>query len=96
VLDELAGKVFEAIPYTPVFNATGQPAMSVPLYWTDAGLPIGVQLVGRYADEATLFQVAGQLEEARPWAQRLPPGLAATGSGDRRAAEAAAATRPAS
>jgi len=73
VLDELASKVFEWIPYTPVFNMTGQPAMSVPLWWNGAGLPIGVHLVGRYADEATLIRLGGQLERARPWADRRPP-----------------------
>ncbi len=68
-----AERIYEFIPYTPVFNITGQPAMSVPLYWNPAGLPVGVQLVGRFADEATLFRVAGQLERARPWADRIPP-----------------------
>ena len=77
VLSEMADKAFGFIPYTPLFNVTGQPAMSVPLYWNAAGLPIGTQVVGRFGDEATLFRVAGQLERARPWAGRLPPGLGA-------------------
>ncbi len=75
VLNEMADKAFGFIPYTPLFNITGQPAMSVPLYWNEAGLPIGTQIVGRFGDEATLFRIAGQLERARPWAERLPPGL---------------------
>ncbi|MGH2748186.1 MAG: amidase [Actinomycetota bacterium] len=61
------------IPFTPPFNITGQPAASLPLYWSDGGLPIGVQLVGRPADEATIIRVAAQLEAARPWADRRPP-----------------------
>jgi amidase len=64
---------FSFMPYTPVFNATGQPAMSVPLCWSDAGLPIGMQFAARYGNEATLFRLAGQLERARPWAERRPP-----------------------
>jgi amidase len=71
-IDVLAEHVFEFMPYTPLFNVTGQPAMSVPLYWNDDGLPIGMQFVGRYGDEATLFRLASQLEKAKPWAQRIP------------------------
>ncbi len=60
------------VPFTPLCNATGQPAMSVPLCWNEQNLPIGIQFVGRYGDEATLFRLAAQLEKARPWAQRIP------------------------
>lgn len=60
------------MPNTRIFNLTGQPAMSVPLAWSDDGLPIGVQFVGRMGDEATLFALAGVLERVRPWAQHRP------------------------
>ncbi len=70
----LAARTFAWMPYTPLFNATGQPAMSVPLHWNAAGLPIGMHFAGRFGDEATLLRLAGQLEQARPWAQRRPSG----------------------
>jgi amidase len=74
IIKPLATQTFEFIPWTPVFNVTGQPAMSVPLHWNEAGLPIGMHFVGRWGDEATLFRLAGQLEKARPWADKVPAG----------------------
>ena len=59
-------------PYTAIFNVTGQPAISVPLFHGDDGLPTAVQMAGRPADEATLLSLAAQLEAARPWADRRP------------------------
>lgn len=60
---------------TPLVNAAGLPAASVPIHWDPAtDLPVGVQLVGRYAEEHLVLQVAAQLEESRPWANRHPPG----------------------
>lgn len=73
ILDELADEQIEALPNTQLFNMTGQPAISLPLSWSTQGLPIGVQLAGRFGDEATLLRIAHQLEQARPWADRRPP-----------------------
>jgi amidase len=61
------------IPYAALYNVTGQPAVCLPMHWTEGGLPVGVQLVGRPAGEARLLALAGQLERARPWAHRRPP-----------------------
>lgn len=66
-------RLFELIPFTPLFNMTGQPAISLPLGQSHAGLPIGVQLVARYGDEVTLLRLAAQLEQALPWQGRRPP-----------------------
>jgi Asp-tRNA(Asn)/Glu-tRNA(Gln) amidotransferase A subunit family amidase len=70
--DEYWRRVFAFSPFTVWFNLTGQPAMVLPLGESAAGLPIAVQLVGRYGDEATLIRLAAQLEAARPWIGRKP------------------------
>jgi amidase len=61
------------MPYTGPFNFTGQPAVSLPLHWTSDGLPVGVQLAAAYGRDDVLLRVAAQLEQARPWAGRVPP-----------------------
>jgi amidase len=59
-------------PFTAPYNTSGQPAVNVPLHWSTEGLPVGVQLVGRPADEATLLRLSAQLEQAQPWRDRHP------------------------
>jgi len=65
--------ILNYVPFTPIENATGQPAISLPLHWTPDGLPVGVHFAARAGDEATLLRLASQLEEAAPWAHRHPP-----------------------
>ncbi|HSP79228.1 MAG TPA: amidase family protein, partial [Myxococcaceae bacterium] len=72
LLDALAANSLDRTPNTQLCNLTGQPAMSVPLHWNAAGLPIGVQFAARFGEEATLFRLAAQLEQARPWMGRRP------------------------
>ena len=64
--------ILQTVGYTQLANATGHPAMSVPLFWNDAGLPIGIQFMGRMNEEGLLFRLAGQIEAARPWFERMP------------------------
>ena len=65
-------EVFMLTPFTSMWNTTGQPASSVPAGFDELGLPVGVQLVGRPWDEATVIRVSAQLEAARPWAHVRP------------------------
>ncbi len=72
LVDNTAIDTLRYTPHTQLANLTGTPAMSVPLHWTPDGLPLGVQFVASFGDEATLLQLAAQLEAAQPWMQRLP------------------------
>jgi amidase/6-aminohexanoate-cyclic-dimer hydrolase len=65
--------ILACIGFTSLFNQTGAPAISLPLAWSNAGLPIGIQFAGRFGDEATLLRLAAQFEAAHPWADRRPP-----------------------
>lgn len=69
---EWTRQVFSYCPFTPLFNTTGQPAISLPMHWTANEVPVGIQLAGRFGDEATLLRLAAQLEQARPRGARRP------------------------
>lgn len=69
------GGVFEYSPFCAAFNASGQPAASVPLYWTSDGLPVGIHLAAPFGEDATLIALCAELEQAAPWAHRKPPML---------------------
>ncbi len=75
--DTLLARVLDEVAYTPLHNACGTPAMSAPLYWTRSGLPIGSQFAAWRGGEATLLQLAYELEAARPWAKKRPAIFAA-------------------
>jgi len=64
--------VTEYLSITPLHNAVGIPAVTVPLHWTAEGLPVGVHFAGRYADEAILLRLVAQLESAQPWFNQVP------------------------
>jgi amidase/6-aminohexanoate-cyclic-dimer hydrolase len=72
-LSHIAPILRRYMPGTAMFNMSGQPAMSVPLAWNKAGLPLGMMFSARFGDEATLFRLASQFEQERPWKDRLPP-----------------------
>ncbi len=68
--ETLGMRVASQCAFTEPFNVTGEPAVSLPLHWTDSGLPIGIQLVAPYGSESVLLQLAAQLEQAQPWQDR--------------------------
>jgi amidase len=72
ISDKMAVEALVKFPFTQIANITGLPAMTVPLHWTADQLPIGVQFIAPFGDEATLFRLAAQLEKAKPWFDKMP------------------------
>lgn len=72
MIEKIAEQTFSWIPYAPLANITGQPAMTVPLYSSSENLPIGIMFTAPLGDEATLFQLGAQLEKAQPWFNQVP------------------------
>jgi amidase len=91
-LQKTSAKVYQFIDSMPLANVTGAPSISLPLAWTDDGLPIGMAFTARFADEAMLLRLAAQLEAAKPWFDRRPPLAAGSAArdGDRPTASASA------
>jgi len=85
IVDKLSTENLSKTPFTQLANLTGLPAMSVPLHWTQDGLPCGVQFIARFGDEGMLFRLASQLEKASPWFDKRPPlALESRGAGKSR------------
>ncbi len=72
ILDQIVHDNLSWVPYTQAANLTGRPAISVPMHWTQTGLPLGVQFLGRWGADGDLLRIAAQLERAQPWIHRYP------------------------
>ncbi len=72
LIEKISSKIYNWIPYPPLANITGQPSMSVPLHWSTDNLPVGLMFTGKMNDEALLFRLAAQLEQAQPWFGKVP------------------------
>ena len=72
LIEKISSKIYNWLAYPPLANITGQPSMSVPLHWSADGLPVGVMFTGKMNNEALLFRLAAQLEQAKPWFDKVP------------------------